>query len=77
MKTVKIAEKDGGEYFGESYENVLSRKYPLSRYLYAYVNRAPGKPLDPLIREFFAFVLSRDGQEIVVKDGFFPFRPPP
>lgn len=72
VKTVKIAENEGGEYFGESYENVLSRKYPLSRYLYVYANRAPGKALDPLIREFFTFVLSKDGQEIVVKDGFFP-----
>ena len=72
VKTVKIAENEGGEYFGESYENVLSRKYPLSRALYVYTNRAPNKPLDPLIREFFAFVLSKEGQEIVVKDGFFP-----
>jgi phosphate transport system substrate-binding protein len=72
VKTVKLAEADGGECYGESYDNVLSRKYPLSRYLYVYVNRAPGKPLDPLVKEFFAFVLSREGQEIVVKDGFFP-----
>jgi phosphate transport system substrate-binding protein len=72
VKTVKIAEKDGGEFYGESYENVLSGKYPISRYLYVYVNRVPNKPLDPLTREFFAFVLSKEGQEIVVKDGFFP-----
>jgi len=72
VKAVKLAEKAGGDYFGESYENVLSRKYPLSRFLYVYVNKAPNKPLDPLTREFFNFVLSKEGQEIVVKDGFFP-----
>ncbi|MGZ5382331.1 MAG: PstS family phosphate ABC transporter substrate-binding protein, partial [Thermoanaerobaculia bacterium] len=72
VKTVKLGEADGGQYYGESYENVLARKYPLSRYLYVYVNRAPNKPLDPLVKEFFAFVLSKEGQEIVVKDGFFP-----
>jgi phosphate transport system substrate-binding protein len=72
VKTVKLAEKEGGEFFGESYENVLSRKYPLSRYLNVYVNRAPNKPLDPSVREFLTFVLSKEGQEIVVKDGFFP-----
>ena len=72
VKTVKLVEKDGGEFYGESYENVLSRKYPLSRYLNVYVNKASGKPLDPLVREFLNFVLSKDGQEIVVKDGFFP-----
>jgi len=72
VKTVKLAEKEGGDFFGESYENVLSRKYPLSRYLNVYVNRAPNKPLDPSVREFLTFVLSKEGQQIVVKDGFFP-----
>jgi phosphate transport system substrate-binding protein len=72
VKTVKIAEKAGAEYYGESYENVLAGRYPISRYLYVYVNKAPNKPLDPLTREFFNFVLSKEGQEIVVKDGFFP-----
>ena len=72
VKTVKLSEKDGGPFFGESYENVLSGKYPLSRYLNVYVNKAPGKPLDPLVKEFLLFVLSKEGQEIVVKDGFFP-----
>ena len=70
VRTVPLSE--AGPFFGESYENVLARKYPLSRYLYVYVNKAPGKPLDPLLREFYGFVLSREGQEIVVKDGFFP-----
>jgi len=72
VKTVPLSENDGGPFFGESYENVLSRKYPLSRYLYVYTNKAPGKPLDPLVKEFLSFVLSKEGQEIVVKDGFFP-----
>ena len=51
---------------------MLSGKYPLSRYLYVYVNVAPGKPLDPLIREFLKYVLSNEGQQIVVKDGYIP-----
>ncbi|HQR66688.1 MAG TPA: phosphate ABC transporter substrate-binding protein [Thermoanaerobaculia bacterium] len=72
VKTVKLAEKAGGDFYGESYENVLSGKYPLSRYLNVYVNKAPGRPLDPLVKEFLRFVLSKEGQEIVVKDGFFP-----
>ena len=37
-----------------------------------YVNRAPGKPLDPIVGEFLKLVLSKDGQEVVVKDGYFP-----
>jgi phosphate transport system substrate-binding protein len=72
VKTVPLSAKDDGPSFGESYENVLAGKYPLSRYLNVYVNKAPGRPLDPLVKEFLLFVLSKDGQEIVVKDGFFP-----
>ncbi len=51
---------------------MLSGKYPLSRFLYVYVNAAPNKPLDPLVREFLKFVVSQEGQEIVVKDGYLP-----
>lgn len=72
VKTIPLSESDAGPFYGESYENVLSRKYPLSRYLYVYVNKAPGKALDPLVKEFAGFVLSKEGQENVVKDGFFP-----
>jgi phosphate transport system substrate-binding protein len=64
--------KNGGAAFAATYENALSGKYPLSRYLYVYVNKHPKKPLDPLTREFLKFALSREGQEIVVKDGFLP-----
>lgn len=72
VKTLKLSEKEGGPFFGESYENVKERKYPISRYLNVYVNKAPGKPLDPLVKEFLTFVLSKEGQQLVVKDGFFP-----
>ena len=53
-------------------ENSYSGDYPLSRFLYVYVNRAPGKPLDPLVGEFLKLVLSKEGQEVVVKDGYYP-----
>ena len=46
--------------------------YPLSRFLYLYFNKEPGKPLDPLVREFLKFVFSKEGQEVVVKDGYLP-----
>jgi phosphate transport system substrate-binding protein len=52
--------------------NAYSGAYPLARFLYVYVNKAPGKALDPLTREFVKLVLSKDGQEVVVKDGYFP-----
>ena len=64
--------KNGGAVFAGTYENALTGKYPLSRFLYVYINKDPKKPIDPLTREFLKFVLSREGQEIVVKDGFLP-----
>jgi len=60
------------EFISDDAANVLAGTYPLSRFLLVYVNRAPGKPADPLVRELLAFVLSREGQEIVVKDGYLP-----
>jgi phosphate transport system substrate-binding protein len=71
VRSLALAGKDG-QYHDDSAENVLSGKYPLSRFLYVYINQAPGKPLDPLVREFVSFVLSKEGQEVVVKDGYIP-----
>ncbi len=53
-------------------DNVYAGTYPLSRYLYVNINKAPGKPLDPLVKNFLWYVLSQEGQQIVVKDGFVP-----
>ncbi len=71
VRTVPVAAK-GGACIDDSPENVISGKYPLARFLYVYVNKAPNKPLDPLIREYLKFVLSQQGQTTVVKDGFIP-----
>lgn len=61
-----------GEVVEPTAENALSGRYPLARYLYLYVNKAPGVALEPLQRQFIAFVLSRDGQEQVARQGLFP-----
>jgi phosphate transport system substrate-binding protein len=53
-----------------SFENALAGKYPLGRALYVYVAKKPSEPLPPNVKEFLKFVLSKEGQEIVVKDGF-------
>ena len=55
-----------------SLSEVASGRYPLQRYLYIYVNRNPGQPLDPLVKEFLRFVLSRQGQALVSKDHYLP-----
>lgn len=72
VRAVPLAETDAGPYFEGTYEEVTTGKYPLSRFLYVYLNKAPGKPLDPLPGEFLRLMLSREGQEVVVKDGYMP-----
>lgn len=67
-----IALSSDSEIFEPSFENCLSGDYPLARFLYIYVNKAPNEDLEPLTYEFIKFVLSREGQEVVLKDGYFP-----
>jgi phosphate transport system substrate-binding protein len=64
--------KSAGKMFEPTYDNALNGNYPLARFLYIYVNKAPNQPMDTLTREFLKFVLSKEGQEIVVKDGYYP-----
>jgi phosphate transport system substrate-binding protein len=71
VKAVPLADKGGAASDG-NYDDVKSGKYPLSRFLYIYINRAPGKPLDPIVKEYVKLVLSREGQEVVIKDGYLP-----
>jgi len=63
---------DGGAVVAATPENALSGDYPLSRYLYVYVNKKPGEALRPIEVEFLKLVLSKEGQEIVEKDGYIP-----
>ena len=72
VRTVPLAKKDGGEFVEDNETNALNGTYPLSRFLYIYVNKAPNKPLAPLEAEFVKLVLSRQGQEVVMKDGYIP-----
>src|SRR5688500_3037638 len=71
VKVVSLASKVG-DFSDGSYADVVSGKYPLARFLYLYVNRAPNKPLDPVVREFLKLVFSKEGQEVVLKDGYLP-----
>ncbi len=64
--------KEGSDYVEPTYDNVAGGQYPLARFLYVYVNKEPNKTIDPLTKEFLKFVLSKEGQEIVVKDGYYP-----
>jgi phosphate transport system substrate-binding protein len=72
VKAIALSAKDGQPAYEPNYENVLTGKYPLGRLLYLYVAKEPNKPLPPLVKEFLTFVLSKEGQEVVVKDGYLP-----
>jgi phosphate transport system substrate-binding protein len=71
VRAVPLVGPDGQPH-PPTLESALNGTYPLARFLYIYVNKPPGRPLDRLTLEFLRFVLSRAGQEVVVKDGYYP-----
>ena len=76
VRALPLAEKAGGPYFEPNLENVYSHKYPLSRFVYIYVNKKPGQALEPKVKEFLKMVLSRQGQEVVAREGvYIPLTP--
>jgi phosphate transport system substrate-binding protein len=73
VKPIAIAANEGGPYVAMSAETVANRTYPLVRDAYVYVNRAPGRPMEPKVKEFLRFVLSREGQQIIADtDMYYP-----
>ena len=72
VRAVPLSKKDGGEFVEATAENAISGQFPLSRFLYVYVNKHPNKALPPMEREFIRMILSKVGQGVVVKDGYIP-----
>jgi phosphate transport system substrate-binding protein len=71
VRVVQIAGVDG-RFYAPTEENVRSRRYPLSRFLYVCVNKPPRKPLGGPAVKFLRFLLSREGQQIVAAGGNIP-----
>jgi len=72
VRAVPLSKKPGDEAVEATPDNAVSGTYPLSRFLYVYVNKAPNKPLAPLEREFIKLIFSSQGQAVVKKDGYIP-----
>ncbi|MBE9538587.1 MAG: phosphate ABC transporter substrate-binding protein PstS family protein [Proteobacteria bacterium] len=72
VRAIPLSKKPGGEVVQATPENAVSGKYPLSRFLYIYVNKAPNTALAPLEREFIKLIFSKQGQAVVKKDGYIP-----
>jgi phosphate transport system substrate-binding protein len=71
VRVVPLAEKEGEPFVPPTVETVYRHTYPLSRYVYIFVNRPPGKALEPKTKEFLKLVLSKQGQEVVAAEGVF------
>lgn len=70
VRALPIAAKEGEEYVEPTFENALDGTYPLSRLLYIYIPKDPKQPLPQATEEFLRFMLSKEGQELVVRDGY-------
>jgi phosphate transport system substrate-binding protein len=75
VKLLPLAENETGPAIAPGYENVARATYPLSRVCYVNLNKAPGKPLNPALAEFVRFILSREGQQVILNQAvFLPLR---
>lgn len=72
VRALPIAKDAKSKFIDAKPEHAYAGDYPLARFLYLYINMKPGVPLEPLRKEFLRYVLSKDGQEQVVKDGYYP-----
>jgi phosphate transport system substrate-binding protein len=72
VKAIALAREHGGTCYEPVAEHAATGNYPLARLLFVYVNKHPERPLPPVEREFLKLVLSKQGQEVVVRDGFLP-----
>jgi phosphate transport system substrate-binding protein len=74
VKLIALAGQPEGPFSTGSAEDIVAGQYPLGRHLYFYVRRLPGQPVDPVVREYFRLILSREGQQIIAgeADGYIP-----
>ena len=69
VKPIALGWREGSPYYQATKENLIESRYPLTRVIPAVIDRAPGQPIDPKVKEFLRYILSREGQEAVVRDG--------
>ena len=75
VKLLALASGEGGAFLPPAYEEVARASYPLSRLVYVNLNKAPGKPLPAGLEEFVRFIISREGQQVILNQAvFIPLR---
>ena len=76
VKALAVAEREGSPYVSVTAETLINQTYPLTRLIPAYLDRPPGQPVDPKVREFLCYILSREGQQNILGDGrYLPLNP--
>lgn len=69
VKALAVAEKGGEPYIAVTAETLMEGKYPLTRRIPAFLDREPGQPVEPKVKEFLRYILSREGQQDILDDG--------
>lgn len=72
VKAIPLSKKEGQPFVMADAAHALDGSYPLARVLYVYINKHPNRPLDAMQLEFVKMILSKQGQETVVRDGYIP-----
>jgi phosphate transport system substrate-binding protein len=76
VKAIALAPGEGGPFVPATRETLFRRTYPLTNAVYIYIDRAPGRPISPRVKEFITYILSREGQQDVAEDGMYiPLNP--
>lgn len=76
VKALAVAERDGAPYVSVTAETLIDQTYPLARLIPAYLDRKPGEPVEPKVKEFLRYILSREGQQDILDDGrYLPLNP--
>jgi len=76
VKALAIGATATGAFYQATKQTLVEHKYPLARTIPAVIDRPPGMPVDPKVKEFLRYLLSRDGQEMVIRDGrYLPLSP--
>jgi len=76
VRVVPLSDNDSGPFIAPTIQSVYTHQYPLSRFVYIYLNRKPGTAIEPKVKEFLKLVLSKQGQQVVASEGvFMPLTP--
>ena len=76
VKPIALGRTDEGPFVEANKATLIDRSYPLARSLPAVIDRAPDMAIEPAVREFLRYIISRDGQAMVAQDGrYLPLAP--